>query len=67
MPCDFSDTSVPPAPTPTSTESDSKADIEQLCLEGGAGLATFLMSKAISHKTDSAESNPSCEWTYKDI
>ena len=50
-----------PAPTSTSTESDSKADVEQLCHERGAGLATFLMSKTISHKADSAESKPFCE------
>ena len=25
------------------------------------------MSKTISHKADSAESKPFCEWTYKDI
>ena len=29
--------------SPAFTESDSEADIEQLCHEGGAGLAAFLM------------------------
>ena len=63
----FSDTSVLPTPIPTSAESDSEADVEQLCHEGGAGLAAFLMSKVIPHKADSAESKPLHEWTYKDI
>ena len=67
MPGNFSDTSMPPAPIPASAESDSKADIEQICQEGGAGLAAFLMSKAIPHKADSVESKPLYEWTYKDI
>ena len=67
MPSNFPDTSALPAPTPTSAKSDSKADIEQLCCEEEAGLATFLISKAISHKADSAESKPLREWTYKDI
>ena len=67
MPGNFSNTSAPPAPTPAFAESDSKADIKWLCHEGGAGLATFLMSKAIPHKADSTESKPLCEWTYKDI
>ena len=65
MPGDFPGTSAPPAPISTSTESDSKADIEWLCCEGGAGLAAFLMSKAIPHKADSVESKPLREWTYK--
>ena len=67
MPGDFPNTSAPPAPIPASAESDSEADVKQLCYEGGAGLAAFLMSKAISHKADSAESKPLHEWTYKDI
>ena len=67
MPGDFPNTSVPPALTPTSAESDSEADVEQLCHEGGAGLAIFLMSKIISYKADSTESKPLHEWTYKDI
>ena len=67
MPGDFPDTSVLPAPTPTSAESDSEADVKWLCHKGGAGLAAFLMSKAISHKADSTESKPLHEWTYKDI
>ena len=67
MPGNFPDTSAPPAPTPAFTESDSEADVEWLCYEGGAGLAAFLMSKAIPHKADSAESKPLHEWTYKDI
>ena len=67
MPGDFPNTSASPAPTPTFTKSDSKADIEWLCHERGAALAVFLMSKAISHKADSAESKSLREWTYKDI
>ena len=67
MPGDFSNTSMPPALISTSAESDSEADIEWLCHEEGAGLAAFLISKAIPHKADSAESKPLCEWTYKDI
>ena len=67
VPGHFSDTSVLPATIPASAESDSKADVKQLCHEGGAGLAAFLMLKAIPHKADSAESKPLCEWTYKDI
>ena len=39
---------MPPAHTPMPpTTSDSENDIEQLCCEGGAKLAAFLMSKAI--------------------
>ena len=67
MPGNFPNTSAPPATIPASAESDSKADVEWLCHEGRAGLATFLMSRAIPHKADSAESKPLCEWTYKDI
>ena len=67
MPGNFPNTSALPAQILASTESDSEADVEWLCHEGGAGLATFLMSKAIPHKADSAESKPLCEWTYKDI
>ena len=67
MPGDFPDTSMLPAPTPTSAEFDSKVDIKWLCHEGGAGLPAFLISKAISHKVDSAEFRPLHEWTYKDI
>ena len=67
MPGNFSNTSAPSAPTPAFAESDSEADIKWLCHEGGAGLATFLMSKTISYKADSTESKPLCEWTYKDI
>ena len=66
MPGNFPNTSALPATIPTFAESDSKADVEQLCHEGGAGLATFLMSKAILHKADFAESKPLHEWTYKD-
>ena len=49
MPGNLPSTPVaPPAHTPTpSTTSDSENDIEQLCYEGGAKLAAFLMSKAI--------------------
>ena len=67
MPGDFPNTSALPASIPAFTESDSEADVEWLCHEGGAGLATFPMSKAIPHKADSAKSKPLCEWTYKDI
>ena len=67
MPGDFPNTSVLPAPISTSTKSDSEADIEQLCHEGGVGLAAFLISKAIPHKADSAKSKPLCKWIYKDI
>ena len=67
MPGNFPNTSAPPAPIPTSAKSDSKANVEQLCCEGGAGLAAFLMSKAILYKGDSAESKLLHEWTYKDI
>ena len=38
---DFPNTSALPAPISTSTKSDSEADIEWLCHEGGAGLAAF--------------------------
>ena len=54
-------TSIPP------TASDSKDDVEQLCCEGGADLAAFLMSKAIPIQDVSAETKPICEWTYRDI
>ena len=67
MPGNFPNTSLLPAPIPTSGESDSEADVKQLCHEGEARLATFLMSKAIPYKADSTESKPFCEWTYKDI
>ena len=67
IPGNFPNTSALPAPIPASAEFDSKADIKQLCYEGGAGLATFLMSKAILYKADSAESKPLCKWTYKNI
>ena len=67
MPGKFPNTSTLPGPIPFSAESDSEADIKWLCCEGEAGLATFLMSKTIPHKVDSAESKPLHEWTYKDI
>ena len=54
-------TSMPP------TASDSENDIEQLCCEGGADLATFLMSKAIPIQAVSAETKPIRKWTYRDI
>ena len=59
---------APPAHTPMpSTASDSEDDIEQLCHEGGADLAAFLMSKAISIWAVSAEIKPIHEWRYRDI
>ena len=59
---------APPAHTPMPpTASDSENDIEQLCHEGGADLAAFLMSKAILIQAVSAETKPICEWTYRDI
>ena len=55
---------VPPAHTPMPpTTSDSKNDVEQLCHEGGADLAAFLMSKAIPIQAVSAETKPIREWT----
>ena len=59
---------APPAHTPTPpTASNSEDDVEQLCREGGADLAAFLMSKAIPIQAVSAETKPICEWTYRDI
>ena len=59
---------APPAHTPIPpTASDSKDDVEQLCCEGGADLAAFLMSKAIPIQAISAETKPICKWTYRDI
>ena len=63
MPGNFSDTSVLLAPNSISIEFDSKTDVKQLFHEGGAGLAAFLMSKAIPYKADSAKAKPLCEWT----
>ena len=69
MPGNLPSTPVaPPAHTPMPpTTSDSEDDVEQLCHEGGADLAAFLMSKAIPIKAVSAETKPIHKWTYRDI
>ena len=69
MPGNLPSTSIAsPAHTPMSpTTSDSEDDVEQLCREGGADLAAFLVSKAIPIQAVSAETKPIREWTYRDI
>ena len=60
LPGQFPNTPVPPPPA-----ADSEDDVERLCCEGGSGLATYLLSKALP--AVSAENKPIREWTYRDI
>ena len=49
---------------PTSEQEEEDNLIVRLCWEGGVGLQTFLLSKAVS---PAATEKPLKEWTYRDI
>jgi hypothetical protein len=65
MPGNLLDSPAPPA----LSDLHSEAEVEQLSCEEGAGLATFLMTKAILQEAyrDTADQKPHREWTFKDI
>ena len=49
---------------PTSEQEEEDNFVVRLCREGGVGLQTFLLSKAVS---PTAKEKPLREWTYRDI
>ena len=61
LPGQFPNTPAPPPPTADT----SKDDVKRLCHEGGSGLATYLLFKALP--AVSAENKSIHKWTYRDI